>query len=880
MRMTVDAMNILVTSNKVGSITAADLRQFAESLILDSIDLKAVVDSNTTRLITIEDSATADQTDAEIEIAYNNIVPLVTQLEAEAGILTEVRRVTPESIKQSIIALAPRTIINNTLTGISATEALSANQGTILKTLIDDINILLTSNDTTLDQLQEVVDFIKLNKSTLDALGISNIAGLQTALDTKVNNSDVLTPVPLGALFTDTITTVNNTLTSTSITEAVSAAQAKILKDVQDTQATAINLNTAKETNVTTNLTYNATPINGVVVSSDGTDAVIPLVVANGFAGLQTGADKFKLDNIEVGATADQIASEVPVTPVGDITETDVQDALEGLDTRKVSKVVGKQLSTEDFSTALKTLLETKKVKNIVTDAVNNWLVVTFTDDTTSNLNINDIVTDVNVTGATLNATTNVLTLTSDDGGVDVTVDLSDFVNSSELTNALSLKEDTANKKTNIDTNKTSDTFFPSIKSVYDWVTDWVTSLFIPKVTSTDNALARFDTTGGLVQNGIATEDDSGNISATSFNLMTGLSTVAPLMDGVATIGTSTKLAREGHIHPSDTTKFDKAGGTITGAIKSTVVNDNTMTFDLSLIDNFTSTPTVAGTLSFTNVTNRQSGNIILDNTSGIIISLGANIATDDTLLATINVAGVYWLSYITHGTTVYLSIGTTVRNKMRGLTSWTWKSYYPLNNSPLNLLGADGVAVGTPLYDGNSVILTGYPQYINAPQTIGSTGGVSIWYNSDTIPSTYPKYRHILFSTATVNPAAGLVMSLANPTGNGLGFLLISRDLEVVLTETFNSLDIPVEHIYQHIIVSWNPTDLNMYLSGKLIRSYSLSQPFAEGTVYMIGHETTGIRSAYWFKGHLSNNGITDSFLTEADAVSIYNDEKSQFGL
>ncbi len=50
---------------------------------------------------------------------------------------------------------------------------------------ITAINTLLASDDTTLDELQEIVDFIKTNKTTLDALGISSISGLQTALDAK-----------------------------------------------------------------------------------------------------------------------------------------------------------------------------------------------------------------------------------------------------------------------------------------------------------------------------------------------------------------------------------------------------------------------------------------------------------------------------------------------------------------------------------------------------------------------------------------------------------------------------------------------------------------------------------------------------------------------
>ncbi len=59
-----------------------------------------------TKLDGIETGATADQTDAEIEIGYNNRVPIVTQAEAEAGTSTTVKRWTPLRVKQAITALA------------------------------------------------------------------------------------------------------------------------------------------------------------------------------------------------------------------------------------------------------------------------------------------------------------------------------------------------------------------------------------------------------------------------------------------------------------------------------------------------------------------------------------------------------------------------------------------------------------------------------------------------------------------------------------------------------------------------------------------------------------------------------------------------------
>ena len=77
-------------------------------------------------------------------------------------------------------------VVDN-VTGSGTDVPLSANQGRILKGYIDNINSLLASDDISLDELQEVVDYIKANRDELQSLGISNIAGLQTALDSKVD---------------------------------------------------------------------------------------------------------------------------------------------------------------------------------------------------------------------------------------------------------------------------------------------------------------------------------------------------------------------------------------------------------------------------------------------------------------------------------------------------------------------------------------------------------------------------------------------------------------------------------------------------------------------------------------------------------------------
>jgi hypothetical protein len=45
------------------------------------------------------------------------------------------------------------------------------------------------------------------------------------------------------------------------------------------------------------------------------------------------------------------------------------------------------------------------------------------------------------------------------------------------------------------------------------------------------------------------------------------VATAPPAMDGVAAVGASTKFATEDHVHPSDTSKVDKAGSTMTGPL-------------------------------------------------------------------------------------------------------------------------------------------------------------------------------------------------------------------------------------------------------------------------------------------------------------------------
>lgn len=94
----------------------------------------------------------------------------------------------------------------NDLISTDTNKPLSAYQGKLLKGQIDAINLLLESDDTTLDELQEIVTYIKNNKSLIDNITIN-----------KVNYSDIV-----------------DNLTSEISDKPLSAKQGKLLKDLYD----------------------------------------------------------------------------------------------------------------------------------------------------------------------------------------------------------------------------------------------------------------------------------------------------------------------------------------------------------------------------------------------------------------------------------------------------------------------------------------------------------------------------------------------------------------------------------------------------------------------------------------------------------------------
>ena len=190
------------------------------------------------------------------------------------AIITDAERVAVATIYDRVLY----TDIINTLESTEIGKPLSANQGRVLKGYIDSINTLLTSDNVDLDSLQEVVDYIEANKATLDSLGISNISGLQTALDGKV---DVIVGKGLSA---EDFTTA----LKTKLQNIADNAEVNVQADWAEADTNQDSFIQNKPTDVTDLSTHSVTELNNV--TSAGSGAII------------TSGERTKLAAIDVNA--------------------------------------------------------------------------------------------------------------------------------------------------------------------------------------------------------------------------------------------------------------------------------------------------------------------------------------------------------------------------------------------------------------------------------------------------------------------------------------------------------------------------------------------------------------------------------------------------
>ena len=205
-------------------------------------------------------------------------VPNLDTTDAVNNSHTHANKLVLDATTASFTVLAENTLtrlndIKDNLTSNDTDKAGSANQLRVLKGFIDSINSLLLSDDATLDDLQEIVDFIKQNKDDLDALTINNIAGLPSALSDReliINKttsisavaSDVLYPTEKavrteldsksGTAHTHTANDVSETATKKWMSQ-VERTKFNGIEDGATADMTASEIKTSYESNADTN---------------------------------------------------------------------------------------------------------------------------------------------------------------------------------------------------------------------------------------------------------------------------------------------------------------------------------------------------------------------------------------------------------------------------------------------------------------------------------------------------------------------------------------------------------------------------------------------------------------------------------------------------
>jgi len=250
------------------AVTTAKLQHIATNQFLGRItagtgDVETLSAGNARTILNVENGATADQTDGEIETAYNNQVSVVSQVEAEAGVSTTVRRWTAERVKQAIAALggsgdmlaatydpaaiseqlvgltATQTLTNKTLTTPTLTLKQSATPTPTVEGDIqwdtDDNQIKVGDGAGTKTFSDDAVVQARANHTGTQLLSTISDAGALAALSTVSSteiDDEAVTLAKMAHIATDSF--LGRTTAATGDVEVLTAAQARTILNVAD----------------------------------------------------------------------------------------------------------------------------------------------------------------------------------------------------------------------------------------------------------------------------------------------------------------------------------------------------------------------------------------------------------------------------------------------------------------------------------------------------------------------------------------------------------------------------------------------------------------------------------------------------------------------
>jgi hypothetical protein len=258
-----DGADVTDTANvtSAGALMDSEVADLAgiKSLDTSTVQVKpsegAFVDGDKTKLDGIETGATADQSDGEIETAYNNQVSVVSQAEAEAGTSTTVRRWTAERVKQAIAALAagggdmfaatydPNTVagdafdMDNMVEG-ATTKIMTSAERTKLSGIETgaEVNVVDSVNSQTGAVVLDAddIDDTSTTHKFATAAELSKLAGIEANADV----TDSTNVQSAGALMDSEVTNLND-VKNFDPADYAAAAHTHTLSDVTDSGALA-----------------------------------------------------------------------------------------------------------------------------------------------------------------------------------------------------------------------------------------------------------------------------------------------------------------------------------------------------------------------------------------------------------------------------------------------------------------------------------------------------------------------------------------------------------------------------------------------------------------------------------------------------------------
>lgn len=270
---------------------------------------------------------------------------------AQVG-LSVVENKTSATIRSEIVdGDIPSTIARDSEVTTAVNNAVSLLRGGVpvdgdtlnkLNNKILSILVTLESDDTALDTLQEVVDFIKDNKTTIDDVLLNKIA--YTDIVDNLNSTDGTTKV----------LSANQGRVLRLLVEA-RMQRANNLSDVNDVPTARANLNVYSTTEVDDALALKENILSNPEIKSR--------YEANANTNAYTDTEKSKLLGIESGATQDQTASEIETLYEGQVNTNKYTDA----EKTKLNNIEA-NATADQTATEIETLYEGRPNTNKYTD--------------------------------------------------------------------------------------------------------------------------------------------------------------------------------------------------------------------------------------------------------------------------------------------------------------------------------------------------------------------------------------------------------------------------------------------------------------------------------------------------------------------------------